>query len=251
MHQSIFFAVFVSFAKLISQVVADSVAFELIGVSVRSEDKFKFDTIGPNNDELLILGSKYPSIGKVTDDGYLKLNNSLFVSVNTMEQYSLTNTSSQAAKGFYIKHGNLLNNASFIAHEQNGSWILYTMPQDKKKDLNISIAAVTSNGSFAPDFPFLNNSKTKSSQSSIYGSKTKNREDMTAKVISVTTSYNSTIPSNGTAPTTTSTTSAFTNTLNVTSSLVSTASVAENNASQGSNLYFLTFLSACGLALIL
>lgn len=281
MQLTFLFAVFLSFARLFSQVLADSVQFELIGVS--TGNKFKFDTIGPNTDELLILGSTYPSMGKVTDDGFLKLNNTLFVSVNTKQQYSVVNTSRSAAKGFYIKHGNLLYNMPFIAHEQDGNWILYTTPQDKMKDLNISVAAVTTNGSFAPDFPLNSSTPTSSHssqsshtsrssqsshtsqssrssqsfhtsqsfQSSLYGTSTATRKAMTGNLTSVTMSANSTITSNGTIPTITPTSSAAANTSNVTSSSIATASVAANNANKANSLYSFMFSLACGLAFIL
>ncbi|KAL6929023.1 hypothetical protein ACO0SA_002359 [Hanseniaspora valbyensis] len=238
MQLTILFAYALSFASLFSQLFADSVEFGL--VAIRSGSVLQYGSIGPNEDGLLTVSSVPSSTGKITDDGYLLLDNTSYLSINENNQYVVVQDISCAVDGVSIKNGNIAFNKSFIAHKVDNVWILYTETQSTEDDIPIAIAAITSNGSFAPDFPESVPKKAKRVLAPTYQ---KRAENGTTGVSNSTSTTNSTTETNSTSTTnstgsTNGTTPAVIPSTNTTSGTSnSTSSAAENGASSNKLSY--------------
>lgn len=136
--------------NFIRNACADSVEFNLL--SIFSGSVLQYAAIGPNKDNILQVASYNHSTGVITDDGLFKINGNSYVYINEDKQYAVTENKCDAVSGFSIKNANVAFKYPFAAHNQTGGWFLYSEIQSPK-DIGIAIGAMTSNGTFAPDFP--------------------------------------------------------------------------------------------------
>ncbi|CAI8499757.1 hypothetical protein ACO0OL_001615 [Hanseniaspora opuntiae] len=128
---------------------ADSVPFTLL--SIFSGSVLQYASIAPNEDNILQVVTPNHSTGVITDEGFFKINNNTYVYINEKDQYAVSENKCDAISGFSIRDANINFKYPFAAHNQTEGWILYSQNQSPQ-DIGIAIAAITSNGSFAPDF---------------------------------------------------------------------------------------------------
>ncbi|KAL6933730.1 uncharacterized protein HGUI_00091 [Hanseniaspora guilliermondii] len=133
----------------IRKACADSVPFTLL--SIFSGSVLQYASIAPNEDNILQVASPNHSTGVITDEGFFKINNNTYVYINEKNQYAVSENKCDAVSGFSIKDANINFKYPFAAHNQTEGWILYSQNQSPQ-DIGIAIAAITRNGSFAPDF---------------------------------------------------------------------------------------------------
>lgn len=135
--------------SFLKKVCGDSVQFSLL--SIFSGSVLQYASIAPNEDNILQVVTPDHATGVITDEGFFKINNNTYVYINEKNQYAVSENKCDAISGFSIRDANINFKYPFAAHNQSEGWILYSQNQSPQ-DIGIAIAAITKNGSFAPDF---------------------------------------------------------------------------------------------------